>query len=489
MKSVVLHNVSKVYSLGDRNGNFKELISGMTQAVFSGLHKKEQDSFYALRDISFELEEGDVLGIIGDNGAGKSTLLKIISGVSQPSTGEVTIEGRISSILEIGTGFHMELSGRENIFLNGSILGMERSEIEKQFSNILRFSGLKDFIDVPIKRYSSGMYLRLAFSVLAHLSTEVILLDEIIYVGDAEFRMKSYNKVRELAKSGKTVLIVSHDLTSISDLCTKCLLLEKGQIKAFGETGDIVRRYMDKSLKKYIDSAEEEQNEKNNELSKLQSRIEVMDKVIQEKEDALNSTSVKEQKLISELNGLKEEAKELFKIRKALESKAEYSLHSTAFVKSEKIWNEETTAPGNDNIRLRRIACLAENGNKTITQADDIRIEIEYWKYIEEPCTIALTASYNFNQLAFGTTSVLGSQTALHNEGKGFFKSACHINKYLLNHGMFAFSVFFLNNQGKEMFGLHNVVAMKIEYVSGIFKGLGEKGNVMLPFVPSFKWS
>ena len=490
MKSVSVRNVSKMYSLADRNSNFKELVTDMAYSVLAGLPEKEQDSFYALRDISFELEKGDVLGIIGDNGAGKSTLLKIISGVSQPSAGEIAIEGRISSILEIGTGFHMELSGRENIFLSGSILGMQRSEIEQQFPAILRFSGLKDFIQVPIKRYSSGMYLRLAFSVLAHLSAEVILLDEIIYVGDAEFRMKSYNKVRELAKSGKTVLIVSHDLASISDLCTKCLLLEKGQIKSFGKTGDIVRNYIEKSLKKYIDSTDEDERIKTNkqQLDKLQSRINTVERLIREKEPALNNASASEE-LAAELALLKEEVKELYQIRKVMESKTDFSRDTNSILQSEKLWDDEKTAPGNDHIRLRRVACFAENGSPTITQADDICIEIEYWKYIDEPCTIALTASYNFNQLIFGTASSFGDKTTVNNAGKGFFKNVCHINRYLLNHGIFAFSLFFIKIEGEEVFGLHNVTALKIEYVPGIFKGHQNKSNVMLPFVPGFKWS
>ena len=491
MKSVSVRSISKIYSLGNQNTNFKELVAQKARSFFSARDSDETGVFYALKDVSFELDKGDVLGIIGDNGAGKSTLLKIISGVSQPTTGEVEIDGKISSILEIGTGFHMELTGKENIFLSGSILGMHRDEIEKQYDNILRFSGLNDFIHVPIKRYSSGMYLRLAFSVLAHLSAEIVLLDEIIYVGDAEFRMKSYNKIKQLARSGKTILIVSHDLTSISDLCTKCLLLEKGSVKLFGRTNDIVRGYLDKSLKKYINAAAEEEqiNKTKAEMEKLQSRIKLMNKVIEEKENALSSTSVKEQQLVSELNSLKEESKELFKIRKALEENVHFDLDSNSFIKPEKIWEDEKTAPGNELLKIRRIACTTQDNKKTITQADDIRIEIEYWKYIEEPAMIALTASYNFNQVAFCSASSYGETNYIRNEGCGLFKSICHINKHLLNHGVFAFSFFFLNNEGVEVFGIHNAVALKIEYEESFLKKFEEKGMILVPFVPVFKWS
>jgi ABC-type polysaccharide/polyol phosphate transport system ATPase subunit len=491
MKSVSVKGVSKVYALGSHNTNFKELITEKALSIFSSREKTENGVFYALKDISFELDIGDVLGIIGDNGAGKSTLLKIISGVSQPSQGEVRLEGKISSILEIGTGFHMELTGKENIFLSGSILGMQREEIERQYDNILRFSGLNDFINVPIKRYSSGMYLRLAFSVLAHLSAEIILLDEIIYVGDAEFRMKSYNKIKELARSGKTILVVSHDLSSISDLCTKCLLLEKGRIKVFGKTGEIVRSYLDKSMNKYIHAqAEEEQAKKTKaEMEKLQSKIEVMDKVIQEKEMALNNTSEKEQQLVSELNTLKDEARELFKVRKELEEGKHVDLDSTSFLKSEKAWDDEAAAPGNDILKIKRIACTTHDNKKTITQSDDFQIEIEYWKYTDAPLIVTLTASYNFSQIVFGTASAFGDHTLVRNEGKGLFKHVCHIPRHLLNHGVFAFSFFFMNNEGMEVFGMHHAVSLKIEYESSFFKKFEDKGVVMVPFVPVFKWS
>lgn len=487
MKSVVVNAVSKAYLLNRKNYNFKELLRSEVFSLFSPKRESKETAFYALRNVTFELDKGDVLGIIGDNGAGKSTLLKIISGVSQPSEGEVRIEGKISSILEIGTGFHLELTGRENIFLSGSILGMSRSEIQRQYSNIVKFSDLGDFINVPIKRYSSGMYLRLAFSVLAHLSTDVILLDEIIYVGDAEFRMKSYNKIKQLATSGKTILIVSHDLNSISDLCTKCLLLENGEVKVFGNTGEIVRQYLDKALMKYMNFSDKEQQDKTNEeLEHLQGRIEDMERVILEKERSISVNEMKEQELVNELNRLKAESEELVRIRKAMEVKSAEDNYTSQV--SEKHWETETLAPGNEIVRLKKISIAAKSKKVPITQEEDILIEIQYWKYVETPLTIGILVAFNFSQLAFGTSSSFGTDTPLNNEGTGLHTSYCLINKYLLNHGVFSFSIFFLNPEGQRIYALQNAVFLKVERLPDLYEKFNYKGNLIAPFAPNLKW-
>lgn len=504
MKSVVLENVSKVYSVARKNFNFKELIGESLRSVFDSRKKNDTTDFYALKNISFELEQGDVLGIIGDNGAGKSTLLKIISGVSQSTSGSVILQGKISSILEIGTGFHMELSGKENIYLSGSILGMTRKEIEERYDSIVRFSGLNEFINVAIKRYSSGMYLRLAFSVLAHLSTDIILLDEIIYVGDAEFKMKSYNKIKELARSGKTILIVSHDLSSISDLCTKCLLLEKGEVKLSGKTSDIVRMYLDKSLRKYINTTQDEQQSKTQEeLNQLQAKIRQMDAAIREKENALNRQSSKEEDLISELNRMKYESFELNKIKDSLEKNADAEAVKqidSEVLTTEKVWENEKQAPGNDIIRMKRIAYTSENlkHSASALQGEEITFEVEYWKYIDDPIVIGLTAIYNFNQVVLGTSSSLVEEegTGIHNAGKGVFKHTFTINKYLLNHGFFTIGLYFLKatethtevSTITEVYALHNAIVVRVEY-NPDFKKFQYIGNLVAPFTPAFRWS
>ncbi|MEO8614560.1 MAG: polysaccharide ABC transporter ATP-binding protein [Luteolibacter sp.] len=206
------------------------------------------DYVYALKDISFEVKQGEVLGIIGRNGAGKSTLLKILSRVTSPTTGEIKAKGRIASLLEVGTGFHPELSGRDNIFLNGAILGMRKAEIQAKFDEIVDFSGCERYIDTPVKRYSSGMYVRLAFAVAAHLESEILIVDEVLAVGDAEFQKQCLGKMRDVAGHGRTVLFVSHNMNAVSTLCSTALLVSNGKIAAQGGTRSIIDRYVSQSI-------------------------------------------------------------------------------------------------------------------------------------------------------------------------------------------------------------------------------------------------
>ena len=202
------------------------------------------DEMWALRDVSFEVKQGEILGIIGRNGAGKSTLLKILSRVTVPTSGEVRVKGRIASLLEVGTGFHPELTGRENIFLNGAILGMTKGEIKKKFDEIVAFSEVEKFIDTPVKRYSSGMYVRLAFAVAAHLDPEVLIVDEVLAVGDADFQKKCLGKMQDVAGHGRTILFVSHNMHAVSSLCQRALLLNSGCVTADGLAADITAKYL-----------------------------------------------------------------------------------------------------------------------------------------------------------------------------------------------------------------------------------------------------
>jgi ABC-type polysaccharide/polyol phosphate transport system ATPase subunit len=208
------------------------------------LRGQPADMFWALQDISANIEAGSVVGIVGHNGAGKSTLLKILSRITAPSSGFAKVRGRVGSLLEVGTGFHPELTGRENIFLNGAILGMTRSEIVSRFDEIVEFSGVEAFIDTPVKRYSSGMYARLAFAVAAHLETEVLLVDEVLAVGDLEFQKKCLGRMQDTARSGRTVLFVSHNIHSVRELCSSALQLEKGRLVRYGDTEDVVNGYL-----------------------------------------------------------------------------------------------------------------------------------------------------------------------------------------------------------------------------------------------------
>jgi lipopolysaccharide transport system ATP-binding protein len=251
-KILQVSHLSKRYNIGLRRGRYLTLRESLSQKMSSVINKlsrkqitDEERVIWALKDVSFELEEGRILGIIGQNGAGKTTLLKIISRITKPTSGRVILRGRVGSLLEIGTGFHPELTGRENIFLYGAILGMKASEIRYRFDEIVDFSGVERFIDTPVKHYSSGMFVRLAFAVAAHLDTEVLLVDEVLSVGDAEFQKKSMGKMNDITAQGRTILFVSHNMNAIQQLCNACLLLEQGEIKYYDQDVNlVVQRYL-----------------------------------------------------------------------------------------------------------------------------------------------------------------------------------------------------------------------------------------------------
>jgi lipopolysaccharide transport system ATP-binding protein len=258
MSTVIsVENVSKSYRLGQIGGGTLKEDFALWCAKLQGKPdpglkigeehhaRKMGEQFWALDNVSFEVKEGEVLGIIGRNGAGKSTLLKILSQVTTPTSGQIKIKGRIASLLEVGTGFNPEMTGRENVFLNGAILGMTKAEIRKNFDEIVAFSGVEEFIDTPVKRYSSGMFVRLAFAVAAHLEPEILIVDEVLAVGDAQFQKKCIGKMQDVSKGGRTVLFVSHNLTVVSALCRRAVFLEGGKKRMEGPTEDVVSRYME----------------------------------------------------------------------------------------------------------------------------------------------------------------------------------------------------------------------------------------------------
>lgn len=263
---ITVENLSKKYLVGHKTDGqqgygytaLRDVVGrGVRSAVRKTIHVvqgrqilqgNEVEEFWALKDVSFEVERGEVLGVIGRNGAGKSTLLKILSRITEPTRGRVTLRGRVSSLLEVGTGFHPELTGRENIFLNGAILGMSRHEIRKKFDEIIAFAEVEKFVDTPVKHYSSGMYVRLAFSVAAHLEPDILIVDEVLAVGDAEFQKKCLGILSEAARGNRTILFVSHNMSAIKALTERCILLDHGGIAALGKAESVVAVYLEKTF-------------------------------------------------------------------------------------------------------------------------------------------------------------------------------------------------------------------------------------------------
>jgi lipopolysaccharide transport system ATP-binding protein len=242
--AISVRDLGKQYVIYHDHVRTTTLAEAVASKIRSPLKRRQREVFWALRDVSFDVQRGDVVGVLGRNGAGKSTLLKILSRITTPSTGCVELFGRVGSLLEVGTGFHSELTGRENVYLNGSILGMSRREIDGQFDAIVDFSGVEKFLDTPVKRYSSGMYVRLAFAVAAHLNPEILIVDEVLSVGDAEFQKKCLGKMKDVAGSGRTVLLVSHNLPTVRSLCKSAILLVEGKVAAAGEAQGVIDQYI-----------------------------------------------------------------------------------------------------------------------------------------------------------------------------------------------------------------------------------------------------
>ena len=251
---ISIERIGKAYYIGrqaQRHQTLRETLMSVARSPLHTLRERtgpdadSRGAFWALRDVSFEINRGEVIGIIGRNGAGKSTLLKLLSRITEPTEGRAVLRGRVASLLEVGTGFHPELTGRENIYLNGSILGMKRAEIQQKFDQIVEFSEIREFLDTPVKRYSSGMYVRLAFAVAAHLEPEILIVDEVLAVGDAQFQKRCLGKMKEVSSGqGRTVLFVSHNMQAVSTLTTRSMLLKRGRVVAAGATADVIGAYL-----------------------------------------------------------------------------------------------------------------------------------------------------------------------------------------------------------------------------------------------------
>jgi lipopolysaccharide transport system ATP-binding protein len=395
---ISIENVSKSYQLGTiGTGTFRGDLSRWWarqrgkpdpyQIIGEVDHgNRLGETLWALKDINLQVQQGEVLGIIGRNGSGKSTLLKILSDVAAPTSGEVKIKGRIASLLEVGTGFHPELTGRENVYMNGAILGMTRQEVRRKFDEIVDFAGVEQFIDTPVKRYSSGMYVRLGFAVAAHLEPEILIVDEVLAVGDAEFQKKCLGKMGTVAKEGRTVLFVSHNMIAIQTLCQSGVWLDAGTLKEQGDVSQIVTTYLRSSLT----------------------------------EDDIN----------------------------------------------ERIWTDINSAPGNETVRLHRIAVQPEDGKpgNVITMQTPLRIEVEYWNLLPALHLHATLHVFN-NQgiLAFTTGAGADPDPVLHIQPPaGLFHSVCHIPGNLLNSGFHRVNLLMVRGSKSENYKMEEAIGFEV---------------------------
>jgi len=264
MKPIIeVENISKSYTISHQTDvkagydTIKDDFAKLIKKPFGGTGESSRETFWALKNLSFEVNQGEIFGVVGKNGSGKSTLLKILSRIIDPTEGEIRMKGRVASLLEVGTGFHPELTGRENVYFNGSMLGMSRQEIERKFDDIVAFSEVEKFLDTPVKFYSSGMFVRLAFAVAAHLDSEILILDEVLSVGDAGFQRKSLKKIKSTMQEGRTVLFVSHSMGAVQQLCSRGMVLKDGKLEMIGKISDVVNSYLSKNLDQTLDSLDE----------------------------------------------------------------------------------------------------------------------------------------------------------------------------------------------------------------------------------------
>jgi lipopolysaccharide transport system ATP-binding protein len=404
MSIISVENLSKQYRIGTKlpYKTFRETLMNAIASprLFRKNSVSDDNAIWALKDVSFEVQQGEVLGIIGRNGAGKSTLLRILSRVTEPTKGEVKMQGRVGSLLEVGTGFHPELTGRENIFLNGAILGMRKEEIKKKFDEIAAFAEIDKFLDTPVKRYSSGMYVRLAFAVAAHLEPEILLVDEVLAVGDAQFQKKCLGKMGDVAREGRTVLFVSHNMTAIKTLCSKSILLKNGSIDRYGETNTVVDSYLSTSASVLI-----------------------------------------------------------------------------------QVWDAPETAPGNEEVKVKRIELIPQfkNGSQNITVETPLNIEFQFW-YLKTKSSLINVSMHLYNvngELIFATGS---PQVDLQ---PGLSKFTCHIPGDFLNDGIYKISMMIVKDS-TSIFMLNDGLIFEMKDSERKANWFGKWPGVVRP---KFEWN
>jgi len=401
---VKVENLSKCYHLDKFQGeSFTEAIGNYIDSLSPNRRaNREEYLFWALKSVSFELQQGDSLGIFGSNGSGKSTLLKIISEITPPTDGQIELHGKVASVLEVGTGFHPDLSGRQNIFLSAGMYGMRDREIKDKLDDIIAFSEIGSFIDTPVKHYSSGMYVRLAFSLIIHVSADILLFDEVISVGDAAFKLKSLNKIRELEKQGKTIVIVTHNLGEIMNICNKAIVLEQGEVKGFGSPDELIAKYLEEAHEQAVVP------------------------------DSESSETAKDSK--------KERAKNF------------------------KVWESLDSAPGNATGRVEKFSAKAKGKELSdkISMEDTIEVDIQFQKLTpDNTADVGFTLYDNAGNNVFASTSVL-SHDVLTAENEGAYRARCEIPANYLNSGTFTMNVFMVENGEKVYRSVPDVIFFKV---------------------------
>ena len=411
--AISIENLSKQYRLGmvgartlkDDMSRWIARIRGKEDPTLrigaeNRLNEVNSPYVWALRDINLELKQGEVLGVIGKNGAGKSTLLKILSKVTAPTLGQVRIKGRVASLLEVGTGFHPELTGRENIFLNGAILGMTKNEIRQKFDEIVSFSGIEKYVDTPVKRYSSGMYVRLAFAVAAHLEPEILIVDEVLAVGDADFQKKAIGKMKDVTTQGRTILFVSHNMTAIQSLCNRGVLLRNGMVAYQGEVDDVINQYLSR------------------------------------------------------------EAEHVW----------------------EQQWNEDTTAPGNENIKVKRIVLSPLGESQVLDVRSPLKIECEF-----NNLKAGAILNLSMHLYALSGECIFNIVSDARPLPAGIHKAHCIIPGNFLNDGNYTVNMMFIRDTSVLEYNLVKALSFEVkdyrENLNWYGKWHGAVRPLFIPFV------
>lgn len=450
---IKVNNVSKYYRLGKPQGDtFKEAVSMAFRSLLFKINRQDSvKDLWALKNISFEMKKGEALGIVGSNGAGKSTLLKILAEITDPTEGSIEIDGKVAAVLEIGMGFHPELSGTENVYLSGSILGMSTDEIHKVYNDIVAFCGLEKFMDTPVKNYSSGMYMRLAFAVIAHINADIFLFDEVLSVGDAAFRFKCQKKINDLVNSGKTIILVSHNLNDVANICPKSMLLENGKIKAYGQTFGILNDYMEESL---TDAISEKNHTAYSEEEPFYNEKDTAGKVWERyypEESALRKLPV-------------------------------------PFIE----W-KGNDAPGNELFCIRsiKVNALNKNVDEKIVIEDDVEISITFEKKTSD---VFIDMGFGLSDKSGVLVFISNTKDILHPETHkmtGVYVSKSVIPGNLLNSSVYSLSVFVAKNKTENIMNLAFILSFKIEFSDEELKSEWRKYYPPDPGLlrPKLRWS